>query len=50
MVKQFGMSDRVGLRSIPDSDPETLTNAISDSTVELIDSEIKRLLQVSARL
>ncbi|XP_043197197.1 ATP-dependent zinc metalloprotease YME1L-like [Amphibalanus amphitrite] len=47
MVKQFGMSDRVGLRSIPDTDPETLANAISDSTIELIDNEIKRLLHES---
>ena len=50
MVKQFGMSERVGLRTIPEADPEAVGYNVSDSTVELIDAEIKRLLQVGRSL
>jgi len=50
MVKHLGMSERMGLRTISDGyDPETGTNSppTSDNTKELIDVEIKRLLNES---
>ena len=52
MVKQFGMSDKVGVRAFNgeafDSGLSMLkVNEISPGMTEIIDSEIKRLLTVS---
>ncbi|RWS08736.1 ATP-dependent zinc metalloprotease YME1-like protein [Dinothrombium tinctorium] len=48
MVKDFGMSEKVGVRTF-DEDKNSLIvkNELSDNTAEMIDSEIKRLLQES---
>ena len=52
MVKQFGMSEKVGVRMFDneafDSGLSMLkVNDVSPATTDLVDSEIKRLLQVS---
>ncbi|XP_015792579.1 ATP-dependent zinc metalloprotease YME1 homolog [Tetranychus urticae] len=48
MVKHFGMSEKVGVRFFENSrDGLVVMNDISNSTSELIDSEIKRILQES---
>lgn len=51
MVKQFGMSDRVGLRDFTVNDNQSLglitVNDRSPQTNEAIDQEINRLLQES---
>jgi ATP-dependent metalloprotease len=52
MVKQFGMSDKVGVRvfgeDAVDSGLSMLkVNDVSPATTELVDNEIKRFLQVS---
>jgi ATP-dependent Zn protease len=47
MVKQWGMSEKAGLRTIEDTQSSFVTvNDLSSSTVEMIDSEIKKILQV----
>uniref|UniRef100_A0A2P2I4B5 ATP-dependent zinc metalloprotease YME1 homolog n=2 Tax=Hirondellea gigas TaxID=1518452 RepID=A0A2P2I4B5_9CRUS len=49
MVKDFGMSERVGLRTFEDTSGQLLGggDSLSTSTLEAIDAEIKRLLQES---
>jgi ATP-dependent metalloprotease len=48
MVKEWGMSDKVGLRTFDDSKQSIVPiNDIGQHTTELMDSEIKRLLQES---
>lgn len=48
MVKDFGMSDRVGLRTFEDTSGQLLggSDVLGTTTKEAIDAEIKRLLQV----
>ncbi|KAG8222991.1 hypothetical protein J437_LFUL000699 [Ladona fulva] len=47
MVKQWGMSEKAGLRTIDDSNKNFVAvNDLSPSTSELLDAEIKRILQV----
>lgn len=51
MVKRFGMSDKVGVRVFAEEEVDSgmsflKVNELSPNTQELIDSEIKRLLQV----
>lgn len=50
MVKVFGMSDKVGFRAHVDSRRQEFVSAneYSPSTNELIDNEVKRLLQVNS--
>ena len=45
MVKIYGMSEKVGFRVHKDPGPETAV-IYSSGTKELIDNEVKRLLQV----
>lgn len=48
MVKEWGMSDKVGLRTVEDSSKAYVpVNDLGPQTTELMDSEIKRLLQES---
>jgi len=49
MVKQWGMSDKVGLRAVEDNGGRSLVamNELGPATNELMDTEIKRLLQES---
>jgi len=52
MVKQFGMSDKVGVRVFSDDAVDSglsmlKVNELSPQTTELIDAEIKRLLSES---
>lgn len=49
MVKQFGLSDKVGLRdfSVGDHNAIVNVNELSPQTTELIDQEIARLLKES---
>lgn len=48
MVKEWGMSDKVGLRTVEDNSKSLVAvNDIGSATTELMDSEIKRLLQES---
>lgn len=49
MVKDLGMSDRVGLRTFEDNSGQIINtgDSLGQSTKEAIDTEIKRLLQVS---
>ena len=54
MVKKFGMSEKVGVRVISDEEVEgglqfMKVNDLSASMSELVDSEIRRLLQVRKR-
>jgi cell division protease FtsH len=51
MVTQFGMSERVGVMAVGDQDHEvflgrelTQRREVSDQTAEMVDSEVKRLL------
>lgn len=46
MVKMYGMSDKVGLRTF--NDPSD-TKELSAATIDVIDNEIKRILQVRRR-
>jgi ATP-dependent Zn protease len=47
MVKQWGMSEKAGLRTIEETQSSFVTvNDLSASTIELLDSEIKKILQV----
>lgn len=47
MVKELGMSDKVGLRTHDSHSNELMSrNDISPSTNELIDQEIKKIMQV----
>jgi len=47
MVKEFGMSEKVGLRTHHNRPNELLVfNDLSPATNELIDNEIKKLIQV----
>jgi len=47
MVKEYGMSEKVGVRTHESSHNQLwIYNDISPATNELIDSEIKKLLQV----
>ena len=51
MVKEWGMSEKVGFRTIEtNSSSLVVVNDLSPETSELIDSEIKRLLQVTCKL
>lgn len=48
MVKNYGMSEKVGFRSITGSKkPFTSSPTYAPSTSEIIDNEIKRILQVN---
>jgi len=48
MVKSFGMSDKVGFRSIMENkDFFASSTTYAPSTNEIIDNEVKRLLQVN---
>ncbi|CAB3374504.1 Hypothetical predicted protein [Cloeon dipterum] len=48
MVKQWGMSEKAGLRTIEDnSNSLVAVSDLSPSTIEMIDSEIKKILQDS---
>lgn len=48
MVKEWGMSDKVGLRTVEDSSKALVAvNDLGPQTTELIDAEIKRLLAES---
>ncbi|MPC83070.1 ATP-dependent zinc metalloprotease YME1 [Portunus trituberculatus] len=49
MVKDLGMSDKVGLRTFEDNAGQLISTgeSLGHSTKEAIDSEIKRLLQES---
>lgn len=48
MVKEWGMSEKVGFRTIEaNSKSLVVVNDLSPQTAELIDSEIKLILQVS---
>lgn len=49
MVKNYGMSDKVGLRSMLENNKKFFSNdsTYSPSTNELIDNEVKRILQES---
>jgi len=48
MVKEWGMSEKVGFRTIENSNSSlVVVNDLSPETSELIDSEIKRLLEES---
>ncbi|KAJ6224528.1 hypothetical protein RDWZM_003073 [Blomia tropicalis] len=48
MVKDWGMSDKVGVRTFDDEHNSlVIVNEISDTTSENIDSEIKKILQES---
>lgn len=47
MVKELGMSDKVGLRTHESHSNELMSfNDLSPATNELIDNEIKRIMQV----
>lgn len=48
MVKDLGMSDRVGLRTFEDNSGQLIStgDSLGQSTKESIDHEIKKLLQV----
>lgn len=47
MVKEWGMSEKVGFRTIEQSSSSlVVVNDLSPHTTEQIDSEIKRILQV----
>lgn len=48
MVKDLGMSDRVGLRTFEDNTGQLIStgDSLGQSTKEAIDHEIKKLLQV----
>ena len=47
MVKEWGMSEKVGFRTIDNnSNSLVVVNDLSPQTAELIDSEIKQILQV----
>lgn len=48
MVKELGMSDKVGLRTHESQSNEIMNfNDLSPATNELIDNEIKRIMQVT---
>lgn len=47
MVKEWGMSEKVGLRTHNEGSKSFITvNEVSPNSQELIDSEVKRLMQV----
>lgn len=46
MVKTYGMSDKIGVRVFPQGE-QSLSEPLSPQTQELLDQEIKRLLQES---
>lgn len=48
MVKDVGMSDKVGLRTFENNSNQLLKagDSLSQTTKEAIDAEIKRILQV----
>lgn len=47
MVKEWGMSEKAGLRTVDNEGSALVTvNDLSPQTVELLDSEIKTILQV----
>jgi ATP-dependent Zn protease len=51
MVKDWGMSEKVGLRTHDGNNSgPVVVNDLSPSTSDLIDSEIKRILTVSLSL
>lgn len=47
MVKSYGMSERVGVRTFEKKRELVSGNELSDNTIEIIDFEIKRILQES---
>ncbi len=48
MVKEWGMSEKVGLRTVEDNSKSLVPmNDLGPHTTELMDSEIKRILQES---
>jgi len=50
MVKELGMSEKVGLRTHDSRSNELMSfNDLSPATNELIDNEIKKLMQVKIR-
>lgn len=44
MVKHYGMSDKIGMRTLSEHEGES---KFSEATIELVDSEISRILNVS---
>ena len=46
MVKMYGMSDKIGVRVFPQGE-QAMAESLSPQTQELLDQEIKRLLQDS---
>lgn len=46
MVKMYGMSDKIGVRVFPQGE-QAIAESLSPQTQELLDQEIKRLLQDS---
>ncbi|XP_031620472.1 ATP-dependent zinc metalloprotease YME1L isoform X2 [Contarinia nasturtii] len=47
MVKDLGMSDKFGLRTIKDPEPYVESELLGPNTTELIDAEIKRIMTES---
>lgn len=49
MVKDFGMSDKIGMRVVreDESDSRVVMNTFSDATSELVEAEIRRILDES---
>src|SRR6478752_5327015 len=47
MVKEWGMSEKVGLRTVEENRGFVSVNDLGPQTNELIDAEIKRILQES---
>jgi len=51
MVKELGMSEKVGLRTHESQSSEIMSfNDLSPATNELIDNEIKRIMQVTTHM
>lgn len=51
MVKELGMSEKVGLRTHESQSNEIMSfNDLSPATNELIDNEIKRIMQVTTHM
>lgn len=47
MVKDWGMSEKVGLRTIAENSKSLMGESLGPSTTEAIDSEIKRIMSES---
>lgn len=50
MVKEWGMSEKAGLRTYDTNETSIVLNDIGHQATEKIDSEIQRLLQVNILL